>query len=999
MRIDLIANSSIQFHTIHLNLEDGNVGGHRMDFAEQAVRDDDGTERRQLLFPFYWEDHDLYIDKESINVEAYNTFGRLVPERIRKEYVTEIDIDEVYKCGGDEALRMFTGHWVPLPYLRRKDSQKAKFHPGPQAWCRMMLTVSDKPGCTHAITLAFDTKTIAPSEANAAYWQPLDSDATPQGTETFQLVTEERHAPHFFTSKWVNDWMFNLYELFDFSVANDRPLRHLAMYHVILNMLERAEGFPEVSLLSGVEGYDIDVGLVLDIGNSRTCGLMVETSSLENQAIDLTNARILEIRDLTRPDAICDDPFEMQVAFAQERFGNKAMDFLPVKAFDWPSLVRVGPEAIRLTSQFESEDAPATMSSPKRYLWDRDPVRIPWVKVDRDSQMGYDHQGHGRKQAVFGASSLLTDDGKVIRDRDKDKFFPATESRYSRGSLMTFALFEIVLQALSQINSVHFRKGLGNSTYRRVLKDVIVTCPTAMPIQEQFHLRKALEDAMFMVEQTVGDQVIRPDLRVVPPVPDLRSDEDRPWSYDEATCSQLTYLYGELAHKFNGAHHLFFQVNGKKRSGDRFKGHPSMTIASVDIGGGTTDLMICNYQSDPTAEVPYVHPRPLFWEGFNIAGDDIVRRIAEFVLFPALAADLTERGGRRVLHSLNAMFGPNIGGHTAHHRMRRKQFANQVVTLFAYAALDLLSDDQASGDDVRFSELFTRYGPPEASLLAYVNDFIREQTGIADYCIEQVTVELRVEQIERGIRDVMEPVIRQMTHLIAQFDVDQVLLSGRPSRLPIIREMFVKQFAFSPDRILCFGDYRTGPWYPFDNETGFILKDPKTTVSVGALLAYLNSINRLPHVRFEAEGFDAIRHRAEVVGVMDVNRSTISQDHRVLGPDQRSGAFRFYGERVVLGAKQLEDPDWIASAIYSFDYKDDQARDRALTMGLRSPFEVSVRVEAGLKDLDLRLEDLEVVDSEGEGVDVRQFFRLDFQTIANPTDYWRESGSFIIQID
>src|SRR5690606_18510639 len=148
-------------------------------------------------------------------------------------------------------------------------------------------------------------------------------------------------------------------------------------------LLNSIDAFPEIGLLTGQsEERPIEVGLTLDIGNSRTCGLLVEKSRpFESQPFDFTSARKLQIRNLSAPNKVYDEPFEMQVAFAQEKFGNSASDLYD-NVFSWPSLVRVGTEAVELTSFFESEDSQATISSPKRYLWDKKPVKIPWIKVD-----------------------------------------------------------------------------------------------------------------------------------------------------------------------------------------------------------------------------------------------------------------------------------------------------------------------------------------------------------------------------------------------------------------------------------------------------------------------------------------------------------------------------------------------------------------------------------------------------------------------------------------
>ena len=60
--------------------------------------------------------------------------------------------------------------------------------------------------------------------------------------------------------------------------------------------------------------------------------------------------------------------------------------------------------------------------------------------------------------------------------------------------------------------------------------------------------------------------------------------------WDEASCSQLVLLYNELTVKQHGDAHHLFRLMGKKRA--RYNDHPCVRIASIDIGGGTTDIAV-----------------------------------------------------------------------------------------------------------------------------------------------------------------------------------------------------------------------------------------------------------------------------------------------------------------------------------------------------------------------------------------------------------------------
>ena len=54
------------------------------------------------------------------------------------------------------------------------------------------------------------------------------------------------------------------------------------------------------------------VDFVLDVGNSRTCGILIESYPNE-RSIDLNNSLVLQLRDLSRPEFTYNEPFESQV--------------------------------------------------------------------------------------------------------------------------------------------------------------------------------------------------------------------------------------------------------------------------------------------------------------------------------------------------------------------------------------------------------------------------------------------------------------------------------------------------------------------------------------------------------------------------------------------------------------------------------------------------------------------------------------------------------------
>ena len=85
-------------------------------------------------------------------------------------------------------------------------------------------------------------------------------------------------------------------------------------------------------------------------------------------------------------------------------------------------------------------------------------------------------------------------------------------------------------------------------------------------------------------------------------------------------------LYNEIMVKHLGNASQYFGLFGRLRPGADGRPHPSVRVASIDIGGGTTDLSITTHvlTSQPS-ESPRIEPRMEFRDGFNIAGDEVMR--------------------------------------------------------------------------------------------------------------------------------------------------------------------------------------------------------------------------------------------------------------------------------------------------------------------------------------------------------------------------------------
>ncbi|WP_268647843.1 virulence factor SrfB, partial [Escherichia coli] len=84
----------------------------------------------------------------------------------------------------------------------------------------------------------------------------------------------------------------------------------------------------------------------------------------------------------------------------------------------------------------------------------------------------------------------------------------------------------------------------------------------------------------------------------------------------------------------------------------------TLRIASIDIGGGTTDLAITHYSLDAgVGNNIKINPRLLFREGFIVAGDDILLDDIQQFILPAVQQAFETAGVSAAPALMDRLFG------------------------------------------------------------------------------------------------------------------------------------------------------------------------------------------------------------------------------------------------------------------------------------------------------------------------------------------------------
>lgn len=972
---------------------------------------------------------------------AYDEFGLpIINDGVETMMFTtyEPDSSQIYSFNALESLRienrqrsyerrsafeMVLGHWLPMPMYQIQEDGSVM--PLPKGWCRMKMEeigATGRKGVNrYRCTWAFDTATTTDIySGQRPFFDEYDN-----APQTFGLCTSIAGLMDFLSLQPdQNHYSEYVLDLLGFDQTADPtalPFRRLAWYTFFVQFLRQVGAAPEVKLYKGT-AREIPVDLVLDMGNSRTCGVLFEEG-------DFTRAMMLGLRNLSEPHRLYTQPFDMRIAFRKADFGGaiRQPEGETTPLFQWNSFLRVGEEAHRLIyraceEQGESETC-NNYSSPKRYLWDTRPFDGRWqtlVSVNDPANVGIENNIY-----IKGLSEHFDAEGHYTDEEDQN----GLSDHFSRSSLMTFVMIEILQHAACQINSHDFRKKHGNIDCRRYLRNIILTSPTAMPAQEQYTLRKAADDAWKVLCHI--NPTLQP-VKVWPTPESLTATNDydwekRMWSYDEASCCQLVYLYAELAQRYDGEVQRFFDMKGHVRPDLLKEGYDkkSLTIGSVDIGAGTTDLMICAYEYGGKGST-HITPVPKFWDSFYLAGDDILRTLIqtfviegdphpnpslgcvrsalearltamtddELMALPclkdhtlaaedyrqkvreAIAAEPADRPHHlRVLASNMVLnfFDADSNLKTAHDRRTRRDFNTQISVPIAQKLLDLLRLHRPSRI-YTFNDIFADVQPAH-----YLLDSFEHHFG---FRFEELEWRFDPQHVADEVRRTLEPLMKQLSVVLHAYHCDILVLGGRPTSLDTITELFIKYYPLSPDRLIRLSDYRVGSWYPFADGQGYFF-DQKSVVAVGAMVGFTASTKSFCGMAIDfKEVIKQMQPTANYLG--KYNPKTQRVNDVLLTPEASTFMVDLMGEPFFIGCRQLCDAAYQARPLYAI-YNNTLKPRLRLTL-TRQFHEDRER---------LYLE--EVTDEQGNMMK-RDSVTVMLQSIADDGNYWLDKGEFTLGI-
>jgi hypothetical protein len=635
----------------------------------------------------------------------------------------------------------------------------------------------------------------------------------------------------------------------------------------------------------------IPVSLVLDLGNSRSTALLVEGRDAGVFGVPL------EVRSLSNPLATSQEAFDSRITFLPSPWDKSVFPVATGESFQWPSVARMGREALDRALETPHRYQ-CTLSGPKRYLWDDRQTDERWYFAQKIGAAGPASPGEHRP--VFGRILKYVPEesgGTFLREDGPQT--PA-DPRYAPRSMMMFALVEILCQAYAQINSAEYRMYQGKEGNSRVLKHLVLTYPSAMREEERRIYEALVRNAVILTCHVLN---IRPDLR---PNFNTQTQQFDPFLFvDEALAAQMVFLFQEVQGTFAGSMeelvsvygHASTATGGANAANATNATNPPRTlrIASVDIGGGTSDVMIAEYEDRLPGTGTSLSIKKLFQDGVSIAGDEVCRAIVEDVVFPQILHQLpTAHAKSRLLH----LFGAGDAGHGSAWRTLRARLVPYLwlplARCYWAVAEGFPLRDHTPDRHYMVSTILETFGLPPISptILAEANRFLEQEVeGFPGF--ENLFFRFDASEVDRAVERVLREPLRRYADILAQFDVDLLVLAGRTAALPCIKRLFTNEMPVSPPRVRSMARYRVGEWYPSKWKDQGHIRDPKSTVTAGAAVLHLASKNKLPGFLIDAITESDSR---PIYGLYQDTEPHIARTNELFrdhdGTDRQNGGFR-----------------------------------------------------------------------------------------------------------
>lgn len=649
----------------------------------------------------------------------------------------------------------------------------------------------------------------------------------------------------------------------------DRGLKDLSFTQDFQNILSRIvkekgsdpDGTPEWEVkfgeLPGVEiswlekkGKDINVDLIIDFGNSRSTVIaMNNASNVAGAAGDNLFTAVTFDDELDRTwdiepvaDGLVDsylvlrEPvfndfhelvkiYDMETHLVETGFfikkthEEKKLKAIVVKQpqkFAQLSVAAIGSTVQHLLSNPSyveriADNGSYVQSSPKRYYWDTDEHGVGgqtwWRMFPQPWHRGNDYKLNGEmlEYCPLDGSDWNLDNPPTKWPTHQQPLREPAEASYPRCDTMTWMALAILEKAYRQLNSpLH---GI-----RQNFDGIYLTYPSGWTQTEISQYKAKWQTAMNIFYLTHMD----PQL----PCPKVEME------VDEAVASQLPFVFSEIS-KLEPE-----KAVGGKRSSELWletvgrcnqQGIPHARVMTMDIGGGTADMSIIDYEEmnrNPNIPDKDLKATLLFKDSLTTAGDELVKKIIEKIVLPAITGNDLD-----TMKRWNEKQGAGD--------VNRKQLVlRQVLVPIVRFWMGQTTKDL---DQPFLSPTGQCYSAQEMGIESTSWNSLMEILEMNQDSAVPITV--TEEQFRDCVQDIFGgKFIKHVARILSCFGVDVIVICGKVSELPDLKDIFQRFLPLSSNRLVFMKDYYVGDWYPRIYNRHGNIRDPKTVTVAGAAL-------------------------------------------------------------------------------------------------------------------------------------------------------------------
>ena len=545
----------------------------------------------------------------------------------------------------------------------------------------------------------------------------------------------------------------------------------------------------------------------------------------EAATAELGSAQMLRVRDLSQPHMVHEGPHPTVVEFDLQPFGNTAASRASGRtdAFSWPSLARIGAEAVRLSQRPNAAQGVTGLVGLKACLTQTAAGRQVWRFSNADASAS------DRGPMVFGeALSQVGEDGSVI-GANPDSTAPAIRPRFSQSSLLSFFAAELVLHALAQIHAPTADAGDKGPARRRELQRILVTADLSMPDDERRLLIERIEGGVDIVWRAFRwdgseDAAARPKPQVS-------------FGLGADLGAQLVYMFEEVRHRFAGDFTSFFEIVGAS-VGDAVQ-RPTLRIASIELGGAVSTLTIVDYEM---VDAEAAQPALMFAERRPFGRDAAVRALAKTLIVPAIGARLAACGLTDPTEPFRAgIIAPyDTGGAPLESRFsgRLDHLVLKPAGLCLLKLLEQLPEEPAAGSfEISLAEL-AREGGGRLEPFATEFDTAAASAGAAGFKLGDVRVRVSRAGIARIVQGALQPGLSRVSDIAKSYECDLLLVGGEFARSPEVTDCLLTLLPLPPHRILPLGER---DWSLLRLPTGGASVRGEPQAMIGVVAAYMVS--------------------------------------------------------------------------------------------------------------------------------------------------------------